>query len=397
MLRNTPVSFEDTSVAFSSKSDKELRRMHLLFSAMGREFLTKIGTFFVKTALNLKFPVKSVIKKRVFKQFCGGETIEECQPTISALSNFKIHTILDYAVEGEDNELGYDKCMDKVLETIDLDAKSEEISFSVFKVTGLAPFILLEKIQNGEPLTSKENLEFEKVKKRIDTICETAFKRDVRIMVDAEESWIQGTIDALVIDMMRKYNKQKAIVYNTFQMYRSDMPYNLDKALEIAQFEKFILGVKLVRGAYMEKERSRAMEKNYSPPIFPTKEETDVAFDNGLKFCVQNANRISLCCGSHNEKSNYYLISQMEKNNMAANDPRIWFSQLYGMSDHISYNLAAAGFNVAKYVPFGPVESVMPYLIRRAHENKAVTGGGREIEMLEKEIKRRKGVVKSLL
>jgi proline dehydrogenase len=389
MPRNTPVSFEDTSIAFSSKSDKELRRMHLLFSAMSREFLTKIGTFFVKTALNLKFPVKSVIKKRVFKQFCGGETIAECQSTIASLANYKIHTILDYAVEGEDNESSYDFTVTKILETIDLDAASEDISFSVFKVTGLAPFKLLEKIQNGEPLTSKENQEFEKVKQRIDSICNAAAAKDVRIMVDAEESWIQGTIDALVIDMMRKYNKEKAIVYNTFQMYRSDMPYNLDKALEMAEFEKFILGVKLVRGAYMEKERERAYDKKYSPPIFPSKEETDVAFDNALNFCIKNIHRISICCGSHNEKSNYFLISLMEKNKMDSNDDRVWFSQLYGMSDHITFNLAAAGYNVAKYVPFGPVESVMPYLFRRAEENKAVTGQGRELEMLQKEINRR--------
>lgn len=390
MLKNTPVSFEDTSIAFSSRSDKELRRMHFLFSSMSREFLTKIGTFFVKTALNLKLPVKSVIKKRLFQQFCGGETLDECRKTIADLAKYQIHTVLDYAVEGESNDSSYDETVKKILETIDLDAKSEEISFSVFKISGLGPFSILEKIQKGESLNDEEFKSFEKLKSRIDTICHAAYKVNVRLMVDAEESWIQGTIDVLVYEMMRKYNREKAIVYNTFQMYRSDMAYNLEKAVEIADFEKFILGVKLVRGAYMEKERKRAQAMNYSSPIFSTKKETDQAFDSALEFCLINRNRISLCCGSHNEKSNYQLLQLMGKYNVTMNDPNIWFSQLLGMSDNISYNLAAAGYNVAKYVPFGPVEAVLPYLLRRAEENKAVTGGGRELEMVKRELRRRK-------
>lgn len=391
MIKNTPVSFEDTSIAFSSRSDKELRRMHFLFSAMGREFLTKIGTFFVKTALNLKLPVRSVIKNLLFRQFCGGETLTECQKTIFNLAKYQIHTILDYAVEGESNEQSYDGTVDKILKTIELDAHSNDISFSVFKISGLGAFSLLEKIQKGESLTREEHDDFEKLKTRIDTICHAAYKADVRLMVDAEESWIQGTIDVLVYDMMRKYNKQKAIVFNTFQMYRSDMPFNLQQALEIAKFEKFVLGAKLVRGAYMEKERKRAREQNYPSPIFATKSETDHAFDKALEFCIENRDKISICCGSHNEKSNYLLADLMSRFGVPGKDQDIWFSQLYGMSDHISYNLAAAGYNVAKYVPFGPVESVIPYLLRRAEENKAVTGGGRELEMVKKEIKRREG------
>jgi proline dehydrogenase len=390
MPKNTLISFEDTSIAFSSRSDKELRRMRFLFSAMNKSFLTKIGTFFVKTALNLQLPVKSVIKKLLFKQFCGGETIQECQKTITELSRFNIYTILDYAVEGESNDKSYDETTRKILETIELDAVSNAISFSVFKVSGLGSFSLLEKIQKGENLNAEEYKSFEKLKERIDLICKNAYEKNVRLMVDAEESWIQDTIDALTYEMMRKYNKEKAIVWNTFQMYRADMPFNLQKAFEVAEFEKFILGAKIVRGAYMEKERERAEKMNYPSPIFGTKEETDEAFDNALLFCVKKKSKISICCGSHNEKSNYYLTTLMEKNDIPHNDPDVYFSQLYGMSDHISYNLASAGYNVAKYVPFGPVEAVIPYLLRRAEENKSVTGkGSRELEMVEKEIKRR--------
>ncbi|MBX9852028.1 MAG: proline dehydrogenase family protein [Cytophagaceae bacterium] len=389
MLKKPPVSFEDTSVAFSSRSDEELRRMHFLFSGMSKEFLTKIGTFFVKTALKLKLPVKSVIKNRLFKQFCGGETLSECKATVEGLARYRIHTILDYAVEGESNDKSYDDTLKKILDSIELDAQSQEISFSVFKVTGLGSFSLLEKIQKGDELNDEERMAFARLRERMDIICKTAFEKDIRLMIDAEESWIQGAIDVLVYEMMKKYNKSKAIIYNTFQMYRSDMSFNLQKALEISLFENFILGAKLVRGAYMEKERRRAKELNYTSPIFSTKNETDEAFNKALEFCVQHKDRISLCCGSHNEKSTYHLIALMENQNIERHDDNIWFAQLYGMSDHISYNLAAAGYNVAKYVPYGPVEAVMPYLFRRAEENKAVTGGGRELEMVKREMDRR--------
>jgi proline dehydrogenase len=384
------ISFEDTSIAFSSRSDKELRRMQFLFSSMSREFLTKIGTFFVKTALNLKLPVKPVIKNLLFRQFCGGETLEECQSTISFLSGYKINTILDYAVEGESNDSAYEETVSKVLETIKLDSSSPDISFSVFKLSGLAPFSLLEKVQKGENLNEEEQKSFEKLRQRVDLLCKSASDYNVSLMVDAEESWIQDTIDALVMEMMKKYNRDRAVVYNTFQMYRADMMYNLRQALEAAKFENFKLGVKLVRGAYMEKERKRAKELGYLSPIHSSKKETDEAFDEALSFCIENKDRIFLCCGSHNEKSNYLLTELMERKNISADDPGIWFSQLYGMSDHISFNLAHAGYNVAKYVPYGPVEAVIPYLFRRAEENKAITGGGRELEMVKKEIKRRK-------
>lgn len=389
LKKNTPVSFEDTSTAFSSRSDEELKKMRLLFSAMSREFLTKIGTFFVKTALNLKLPVKSFIKKFLFTQFCGGENLAECQKTVSALARSGVHTILDYAVEGENEEKYFDETADNILKTIELDSKSQEISFSVFKLTGLASFDLLEKVQNGDNLSPAEHEAFGRVRQRVEKLCQAAGEKDVRLMVDAEESWIQGTIDALVYEMMRKYNREKAIVFNTYQMYRSDMLFNLERAVFMARSEKFYLGAKVVRGAYIEKERARARALNYASPVFSVKEETDQAFDNALLFCIQNRDVAAVCCGSHNEKSNYYLLSLMEKNNIAPDDDNVWFSQLYGMSDHITYNLAAGGYNVAKYVPYGPVESVMPYLFRRAEENKAVTGGSRELELVEKELKRR--------
>jgi proline dehydrogenase len=390
MPDKNPVSFEDTSIAFSSRTDKELRRMQFLFSSMSREFLTKIGTFFVKTALNLKLPVKAPIKNLLFRQFCGGETIEECQATIQSLSMAKIHTILDYAVEGENRESVFDETARKILETIKLDSESTDISFSVFKMTGLAPFELLEKVQKGENLNVEDQQGFDRLRKRVELLCQTANDQNVSLMVDAEESWIQDAIDALVLEMMKKFNKERPVLYNTFQMYRADSMYNLKRALEAAKYEKFKLGVKLVRGAYMEKERERANELRYASPIFSTKKETDEAYDEALNFCIENRDLVYICCGSHNEKSNYHLCSLMEKRGMQKNDQRVWFSQLYGMSDHISYNLAAAGYNVAKYVPYGPVEAVIPYLFRRAEENKAITGGSRELEMVKKEIKRRK-------
>lgn len=385
------ISFEDTSTAFASKSNSELRQMHFLFSFMRNTYLTKIGTNFVKTALNLRFPVKKIIKKTLFKQFCGGETIVECNDTIKELQRYNITTIPDYAVEGESLEKNYDKTTDVINKLIELDELSNSISFTVFKITGIASYSILEKIQKGEQLSLSENQEFERIKQRLDKICAKAHQKNVRLLIDAEESWIQGTVDVLAYSMMNKYNKETAIVYNTYQMYRADMEANLKEAYEVSLTDKFFLGVKLVRGAYMEKENLRAQQKGYKSPIFASKVETDTAFDNVLDFCLDNLERIFLCCGSHNEESNLKLAQGMQKRNIPANDERIFFSQLYGMSDHISYNLAKAGFNVAKYLPFGPVETVLPYLFRRAEENKAVAGQTtRELNLIEKEIERRK-------
>ena len=385
------ISFEDTSVAFASKSDKELRRMHLLFSAMNWKQLTKIGTNFVKTAFEIRFPIKRIIKNTLFKQFCGGETIEECEQTIKELQRFNITTIPDYSVEGDSHEANYVNTAHVINKLIALDAKSNAISFTVFKVSGIASAEILQKIQLGESLSLEENQIFDQIKERLDSLCKTAAKNNVRLLIDAEESWIQGTIDALVLAMMSKYNKETAIIYNTFQMYRADMLDSLKEAYDLAVTDRFYLGVKLVRGAYMEKENLRAKEVGYKSPIYQSKEETDEAFNEAIRFCIGNISMTHLCLGTHNEESSKVLVELMHKKHIPVDDERIYFAQLYGMGDHISYNLAKAGYNVAKYLPFGPVEAVMPYLFRRAEENKSMTGQtSRELLLIKKELKKRR-------
>ncbi|MDX2302878.1 MAG: proline dehydrogenase family protein [Microscillaceae bacterium] len=385
-------SFENTSVAFSSKTDGALRKMYWLFFLMNIRFLVKIGTSFIQLAFFLRLPIKWLIKRTIFSQFCGGESIQDSDKTIQKLHEYHIGTILDYSVEGEKNEEGFEHTTREIIKTIDKAALNpDKIPFCVFKVTGIAPFALLEKKQSQEELTEKERRAWRKVKKRMEIILGRAFERKVRIFIDAEESWIQKTIDELAYEMMEYYNEQEALVYNTYQMYCRDSYSRLQEAYQRAQEYGYFLGVKLVRGAYMEKERVRAQAKAYPDPIQPDKKSTDEDYNRALDFCVQHRDKIALCAGTHNEESNYYLISLMEQYNIAPNDPHFYFSQLYGMSDHISYNLAKDGYNVAKYVPYGPVASVLPYLFRRAEENTAVAGqSSREYNLIKTEIKRRR-------
>ncbi|MTI20400.1 proline dehydrogenase [Fulvivirga sp. RKSG066] len=391
MQLKSNISFDNTSVAFESKSDAELRKSNFLFSVVNNPVMSDLATGSVKLALAIKLPVKPIIKKTVFAQFCGGETIEECKKTINELQDYKIGTILDYSVEGGVSEESFDETKKELLRTIETAKNNEGIPFCVFKVTGLASTPLLQKVHEDKPLSIDEREAFNRVKERVDEICKAAFDSGVPILIDAEETWIQDPIDTIAYEMMEKYNKQKAIVYNTYQMYRVDMLDNLRKAFHYATMNNYYLGAKLVRGAYMEKERERAEEKGYDSPIQPTKDATDKDFDKALAFCIDNKQRVSVVCGSHNEYSNYYLALLMEKHSMHNNDERVWFAQLYGMSDNISYNLSKAGYNVAKYVPYGPVKSVMPYLFRRANENTSVAGqSSRELSLIKKEIKRRK-------
>lgn len=388
---NHQISFEDTSIAFSSKSDEELRKMYLLFASMNNNILTNLGTKFIKTAINLRLPVKGVIKKTIFNQFCGGEAIEDLQPTIDELAKYRIGTIPDYSVEGERTEQGFEKNKDEIVKTINKAKLSISIPFCVFKVTGLASVKLLKKVQKKESLSNEEKLAFEKVKERVDEICGKAFENNVKLFIDGEESWIQDIIDSITYDMMKKYNTGTAIVFNTYQMYRRDMIGRLKNALHYAVTHNYYLGAKLVRGAYMEKERDMAEKEGYDDPIQSTKEETDQAYNIALKFCMDNKQRVYLCSGSHNEYSNYYLTVLMEKHGLQPHDDRVWFAQLYGMSDNISFNLAHAGYNVAKYVPYGPVEAVMPYLLRRAEENTSIAGqSSREFSLIKKELQRRR-------
>jgi proline dehydrogenase len=293
-------------------------------------------------------------------------------------------------VEGEKSEMGFAQTLKEILHTFDRALGRKDVPFCVFKVTGIADASLLEKVQSRQTLSVDEQLAMQKVKERLVKICSRALESGVPVLVDAEETWIQDTIDSMVYEMMMQFNCERTVVYNTFQMYRTDMLKNLKEAFHNAAMHQYYLGAKLVRGAYMEKERERAKEQGYESPIHPDKEATDAAFNRALGFCVDNKQRISLMCGSHNEYSNYYLTILMQKHSMAPDDPRVWFAQLYGMSDNISFNLAKAGFNVAKYVPYGPVRSVMPYLLRRADENTSVAGqSSRELILIQKELRRR--------
>ncbi len=389
-MSNT-ISFDNTEIAFSGMSNADLNRAYWLFKVININFLVKIGPPITTAAIKIGLPITPIIRATIFKQFCGGESISDCAKTITQLGKYNIGTILDYSVEGESTEQAFDATCEETIATIKRAKGDAHIPFSVFKVTGLARFGLLEKLDAKEELSFEEKKEFERVKDRVRRICQTAYDLNVRIFIDAEESWIQQTIDDLSMDMMRLFNKEKAIVYNTFQFYRHDRLQAMKEFDAQLKSEGVLLGVKLVRGAYMEKERKRAAENNYPSPIQADKKSSDVDYDLGLAYCVEHLDRIAICAGTHNENSSKYLIDLMAKNNITPNDERIYFSQLLGMSNNLSYNLAKAGYNVAKYVPYGPVKSVLPYLFRRAQENTAIAGQmGRELSLILKEKKRRK-------
>ncbi len=385
------VHFDDTEVAFSYKSDRELKKANFIFSVVNHPTISTIATSLAKAGLALHLPVKGLIKYTVFEHFCGGETIDQSERTIKTLSRFHVGTILDFSAEGAHTEEGFDLTTDEILKTIEKAKGNPDIPFTVFKSTGLVSIDLLTKVQAKEPLTAEEQDAFQHFHDRVEKICAKAHAYDVPVMIDAEDSWIQNPIDDLAYEMMKRYNQQRAIVFNTYQMYRRDMLDNLRNAFHNATMHNYFLGVKMVRGAYMEKEAERAEKLGYENPIHPNKQATDDSFNKGLGFCIDNKQRVSLMCGSHNEYSNQYLTVLMEKNSMNRNDQRVWFAQLLGMSDNISFNLAKAGYNVVKYVPYGPVELVMPYLIRRATENTSVAGqSSRELTMIRKELARRR-------
>lgn len=388
-----PVAFTDTEVAFSYKSDRELKKANFIFSVVNHPSISAVATGLAKLSLALHLPIKGIIRNTVFEHFCGGGTAEETVKTIDKLAQFKVGAILDYSVEGEDDEPSFDKTTAEILKTFEVAKDHPSIPFCVFKVTGLGSFDLLEKVQTEVSLSADEVAAFERIKNRVDKICAKAHEFHIPLLIDAEDSWIQNPIDEIAYEMMKKYNQEHAIVFNTFQMYRADMLGNLKDAFHNATMHNYYLGVKMVRGAYMEKEAERAGKLNYPNPIHPNKEATDDAFNKGLAFCIDNKQRISIVCGSHNEYSNQYLAVLMNKHGMRNDDKRVCFAQLLGMSDNISFNLAKAGYNVAKYVPYGPVESVMPYLLRRASENTSVAGqSSRELTLIRKELKRRKSV-----
>lgn len=384
------LSFEDTKIAFASKDDFQLKKSYWIFAAMNQNWLVNLGTFFIKLFLFLHFPVKKVIKSTIFAQFCGGETIDGCESTIQELEKAKIGTILDYSVEGEESEKSFQKTKDEILKTIRKSAENPAIPFAVFKLTGIFQSELLEKAQTETELEEDEQELFDHSKDLLTEICDLAHQLKVRLFIDAEESWIQTTIDRLTYEMMAKYNQKTAIIYNTFQMYRHDMLANLEQAIAAAEANKYYLGVKLVRGAYLEKERQKAHEDEYSEPLHVSKEDTDRDYDLGVKLCLSHVEIVHFCMGTHNEASCLLLCNAMNELQIPSNHPNIYFAQLLGMSDNISYNLAASGYNVAKYVPYGPVDAVMPYLFRRAEENSSIAGQtSREFALLQKEVNRR--------
>jgi len=394
-LKASPVStlsFENTEIAFHHSSNFALKRAYWLFRIINVNFLVRIGPPITNFAIKIGLPIKGMIKATIFKHFCGGETIAECDTTIKNLYAGGVGTILDYSIEGEDDENVFDHTCDEIISTIERASADKAVPITVFKVTGVGRFSLLEKLDEGLELTSLEKAEWKKVQSRVLAICEKAFKTGIPVMIDAEESWIQKTIDLLALDMMNRFNKEKAIVYNTYQMYRHDKLESIKLDYQHALNEEFILGAKIVRGAYMEKERKRAEEKNYPSPIQPNKEAADIDYDNALRFCVDNIEQIAIVAGTHNEDSCRLLAELLNDKQVDHKNPHVYFSQLLGMSDNLSFNLANANYNVVKYVPYGPIKAVLPYLFRRAQENTAIAGQmSRELGLIVKE-KRRRGI-----
>ena len=376
--------FENTEISFQSKTDRDLKKSVKLFKLLKRNYLVKIGKFLLNIAIFLKIPINSIIKKLFFKQFCGGENIDECHNLIDELSKYNIKTTLDYCIEGKNNDELKIKSFNEILNTIEESKENINIPFCVFKMSGVITLINESYVTD---LWCKKNTE------KIKTLFFKAAKYNTPILIDAEESWIQNGIDKITEILMKEFNKNEVIIYNTIQLYRKDRLHYIKKLHLQAKKENYKLGFKLVRGAYMEKERKFAKINKAISPIHETKEDCDRDFNNALKYCVQNINDISIFVGTHNEESCIYLTKLMEENNIRKNDDRIYFSQLLGMSDHISYNLARYGYNVSKYVPFGPIKEMIPYLIRRAEENSSVKGQtSRELKLIQKEINRRNSI-----
>lgn len=391
------ISFDNTQNAFAYKTDKDLKRAKFLFSTMSYQWLVDSGVRLTPLIMKMRFPVKSLIRNTIFKQFVGGETLEETATVVNNLAKFNVQVILDYGVEGKEGEDNFDKATEEFIKVIDYAATQSNIPFISIKVTGLARFGLLEVLHEAPRLRSGihdnefEDEEWERVKDRMYRICAEAAEKNVGVLIDAEESWIQDPVDRLTIEMMEEFNREKAVVFNTIQLYRHDRLHFLKISHKIAKQQDFILGVKLVRGAYMEKERSRAQSKGTASPIQPNKQSTDNDYNAAVSYCIDNIDTISTIIASHNEESNLLAVELMEKKALAYNHPHLHFSQLYGMSDNITFNLAKAGFSVSKYLPFGPIKDVIPYLMRRAQENSSVSGQtGRELGLIKKEVERRK-------
>jgi proline dehydrogenase len=408
MTDQSKISFDNTEYAFAYKTDAELKQANFLFGIMGKPWLVNMGLKITPSFIKWGIPfTKTIIRKTIFKQFVGGETLEETAKVADKLEQYEVQVILDYGVEGKEGEANFDHARDEFKRVIDYAATQVNIPFMSIKVTGFARFSLLEKLDTAmhalpgtlmkrylqavESLSEEEKEEWHRVRLRTQQLCEIADKKNVGILIDAEETWIQDPVDALTILMMDVFNKKKAVIYNTLQLYRHDRLQFLKDSYAAAEERNFILGAKLVRGAYMEKERNRAAEMNYPSPIQPDKESCDKDYNAAVEYCVEHLDKISLIVASHNEYSNLYTTQLLDKKGLPHNHPHVHFSQLYGMSDNITFNLAKSGCSVSKYLPFGPIKDVIPYLMRRAQENSSVSGQtGRELGLIKKELQRRK-------
>ncbi|MEQ1744248.1 MAG: proline dehydrogenase family protein [Saprospiraceae bacterium] len=385
------VDFSNTEIAFSHLTDRELKKTAWLFRLMSKPWLVRLGSGPTLWAVEHNVPfVERIVQGTIFEHFVGGTTLLNSQPNSERLAANNVLTILDYGAEGKETETDFNYTMNENLRAIDFASRSKHIPVVSTKVTGLARHGLLERIQSAQTLTREELNEYRNVLKRIDAICYHAAQKGVSVFIDAEESWIQDTIDHLVWLMMRRYNRQRVVVYNTFQLYRTDRLHFLMESYDRARKAGFLLGAKLVRGAYMDKERRRAAEMGYPDPINPDKNTADDHYDTAVRFCLDHIEHIALCNASHNANSALLQAELMEKKGIQRDHPHTLFSQLFGMSDNVTFNLARAGFRVGKYVPYGQVRDVIPYLIRRAQENTSVTGDvGRELALIERELRRR--------
>ena len=385
------LDFQDTKTAFADKSTEDLLERQRLFKVMNSPLLNSLTTKAATFALGLGLPVKGIIKSTVFELFCGGENIAECEPVVERLGNSNIGSILDFSVEGKSREEDFDNTKDEIIKTIRRAKDDPRVPFSVFKVTGIAPLGTLEKMSGKRKLDAKGQAKCERIYSRVAEICEFAHSIGQPVFIDAEETWVQDAIDRLATEMMERFNRETVIVYNTIQLYRKDRLQFLKESRRLASEGKYFLGLKLVRGAYMEKERDKAADEGYESPIHDTKRDTDDAFNAAVDYCLKHVDRVSMVVGTHNEKSTQMLVGKMFEKRIVPNHHHIYFSQLYGMSDNLSYVLAKNGYNVSKYVPYGPVEDAVPYLVRRAQENSAVTGQvSRELDLINSELKRRR-------
>lgn len=390
------LNFENTEKAFAHLDSKQLKKALFLFQTVGNVRLVKVGKVLVHLALKLRIPIGWAIRPTVYSHFCGGESIGECHETIETLDSLGVQTILDFSSEGKESEPELQATFEEIQAAILATKDDQRHAFSVFKVSGIAPTALLEKASRDfEAMTPVEKDAWKRVNERVNALCECAVECKTPLFIDAEESWLQPAIDRLALEAMKKFNQgENCWIYNTVQLYRVDRLSYLKSITTEGNQQGFQVGVKLVRGAYMEKERNRAIELGYPSPIHPNKQATDEAFNAGIHWCLDHLDRIAFCAGTHNEESSALLAQLILEKGIDPGDNRIWFAQLLGMSDHISFNLSDAGFSVAKYVPFGPIQETIPYLIRRAEENTSVAGqSSRELELIRREVSRRKSVV----